>query len=195
MMNGITSSGNIPNSNTSVQETQNPKKLQGQVQINGQTSLVKQMDDSFSQKNTTDKKWTFLHDAKHLHERREVHEKGIFHANYGGKGFFGSIGQFFKNIKLSLEKNDTETLKNILDEEHKKYTNAFQMASKSIDENKEERLHQLQTDITNIRNFLNLIASNSSLPEQHPLWDAVDKFQQLGNQVTPMYNKIKSKNT
>ena len=192
-INGLPQNSSIEN--TKVSQTSNPKKLQGQVQIDGRAWSIKQMDNSFSKENTTDKKATFLHDATHLHERQEVHEKGIFHANYGGKGFFGSIGQFFKNIKLSFEKNDMAELKKILDQEYSKYSNAYTMFSRSIGEDKKEQLHQLQTDITNIRNFLNLIASNSSLPNEHPLWGAVDKFQNLGNKVTPMYNQIKSKNT
>ena len=39
-MNGITSQ-NIPNSSTGVQETQNPKQIQGKTQIGGKESTVR----------------------------------------------------------------------------------------------------------------------------------------------------------
>ena len=154
------------------------------------------MDDSFSKPNTTDQKQTFLQDAKHLHERREVHEKGVFHANYEGKGFFGSIGQFFKNIKLAFEKNDMDTLKSTLDKECDKYINAFNTTKLTmIKETKMKRLEQLQRDISFIVDHLWVMASQSSPKTQSGseiqsgsegykiLWSAVDKFKNLGEDI------------
>lgn len=186
-MNSITSKS-IPNPSTDVQETQNPKQIQGETLINGKTLSVKLMDDSFSQKNTTDKKLTFLHDAKHLHQRREVHEKGIFHANYEGKGFFGSIGQFFKNIKLSFEKNDINELKNALDKEYAKYASLYSSIKLSKNETMEDkmnRMKQLQQDASKIENTLRLmiIKGSGSLPKDSLVLSAADKFASLDKEM------------
>ena len=154
------------------------------------------MDDSFSKANTTDKQPAFLHDAKHLHERREVHEKGIFHANYGGKGFFGSIGQFFKNIKLYFEKNNVSALDKALKEEFAKYSDAFNTTKLTmIKETKMKRLEELQKDLCSIENVLHTMTAQNQLPDSHPLWTNAKQFKQLGTQVTDLYNQIKRENT
>jgi hypothetical protein len=208
-MNGITSLQNIPNQDTGVEKTQNPKQIQGETQINGKKLPVKLMDDSFSQKNTTENKMTFLNDAKHLHQRREVHEKGILHANYEGKGFFGSIGQFFKNIILCLEKNDINALRETLNEECKKYSDAHILQSKARTgdiQGRMERLHQLEKDTSFIKNYLRTMASQYSPQKESGseigsdskgykiLWSAVKNFQDLEDKITSTYKELKHQN-
>ena len=150
------------------------------------------MDNSFSKENTTDKKSTFLHDATHLHERQEVHEKGIFHANYGGKGFFGSIGQFFKNIKLSFEKNDIKELKNALNTEYTKYRDAYTAASRIISEDKGKQ--RLRKDVSKIENFLRSmivkgsIKDSSHLPDNHLVLSVANQFASMGKEINKTIN-------
>ena len=157
--------------NTKLSQTSNPKEIQGKTQINGRKFTIKQMDDSYTKANTTDKKATFLHDATHLYERQEVHKKGIFHANYGGKGFFGSIGQFFKNIKLAFEKNDTGKLAEALKERYNNFSDAFVSQSKGLEattKDRMKRLEQLRKDTSKIENTLRsmIIKGSDPLPKE-----------------------------
>jgi hypothetical protein len=188
-------SQNIPTQNTGVQETQNPKQIQGKFQIGEKAWSVKQMDNSFSQQNTTDKKLTFLHDATHLHERQEVHEKGIFHANYGGKGFFGSIGQFFKNIKLSFEKNDTGKLAEVLKKGYNSFSDAFVSQSQGLEataQDRMKRLEQLRKDTSKIENTLRsmIIKGSDPLPKDRLVLSFANQFDLLHGKICKEMEKI-----
>ena len=158
-INGLSHSG----SNEGIQHSKTwTEGMQGKTQINSKRFGIQQMDTSYTKPNTTDQKATFLHDTKQLLERREVHEKGVFRANYEGKGFFGSIGQFFKNIKLAFEKKDMGALKNTLDEEFSKYLDGFTnqgRATIGLIEDRMAQLKQWETDISFIKNRLWVMAS------------------------------------
>lgn len=164
-MNSIISSGNISNSNTGVQQTQNPKQIHGETQIGDKTVSTKIMDTSFSL-NTLEKSGTFLSNAKELHQKREVHQKGIFRANYENTSGFGTVKQFFKNIKLLFQKNDMNALQNTCLQRCLQYTDNYSMAV--LSRNKIQQ-NALKAEISSVIDGLEQIKGKQELNDKHPI--------------------------
>ena len=108
----------------------------------------------------------FLANAKELHQRREVHQKGIFHANYENTSGFGTVKQFFKNIKLLLQKNDMNALQNTCLERCLKYTDVY---SSSAIRKDELGLDALSQEINGIKKGLEKIKGKQKLDRDHPI--------------------------
>ena len=176
-MNSITSLQNIPNQDTGVEKTQNPKQIQGETQINGKKLSVKLMDTSFSL-NTLQTSGAFLSNAKELHQKREVHQKGIFHANYENTSGFGTVKQFFKNIKLLLQKNDMNALQNTCLQRCLQYTDNYSMAVLSRDTIQQSAL---KTEISNVMDGLKQIKGKQKLNDEHPISKTLIALKVLKN--------------
>ena len=130
-------------------------------------------------KNSVYNKWTllsawmlyqsrkhFLADTKELHQKREVHQKGIFHANYENTSGFGTVKQFFKNIKLLLQKNDMNALQETCLQRCLDYTNNYSMAFLSKNTIKQ---NALKKEVSEVMYGLNQIKGNQKLDNNHPI--------------------------
>ena len=162
-INGLSQNSSIEN--TKVSQTSNPKEIQGETQIKGKKFSVKLMDTS-SSLNTLEKSGTFLSNAKELHQKREVHQKGIFHANYENTSGFGTVKQFFKNIKLLLQKNDMNVLQNTCLQRCLNYTNNYSIAF--LSRNKTQQC-ALKKEISDVMDGLSQIMGKQQLNGNHPI--------------------------
>lgn len=156
---------NSPIENIKLSQTSNPKEIQGKTQINGRKFTIKQMDNSFSL-NTLQTSEAFLSNTKELHQKREVHQKGIFHANYENTSGFGTVKQFFKNIKLLLQKNDMNALQETCLKRCSAYTDAYSMAFLSKDTIQQDALKK---EISSVMEGLKQIEGNQKLNNEHPI--------------------------
>ena len=130
----------------------------------------------------------FLADTKELHQKREVHQKGIFHANYENTSGFGTVKQFFKNIKLLLQKNDMNALQETCLKRCLAYTNAYSTALIRQDRTKQSALKK---EVSDIMIGLNQIMSKQELNNGHPISKTLMALKVLKNNFEQKkFNKV-----